>query len=82
MNKETKEVGVALALAGLLAVGTGIGIYNIDRGAKEAKRECLDTGQIDERGQKLEAFVVGQGCERFLATNRRLYYPYRPMGGW
>ena len=74
------KVGIALAIAGL-GIGTIVAVYKLDEQARGDKKECVDMGQIDERGQKLENFVSGQGCERFLKTNRRIYIPQR-TGAW
>lgn len=75
-----ESVLLSAAAIGLLVIAT-IAMF---REYHDKRQRCIDEGQINAVGQKLEGFEKGRGCERFLADRKETYYyniPYR-IGSW
>lgn len=81
-SKDNRDLSIALAVAITVIVGTGFLIHKIGEEAKEAKRECITSGQISDQGEQLEGFLDGKGCERFLVNRQPKIYDYPHIGVW
>ncbi|EKD90840.1 MAG: hypothetical protein ACD_30C00081G0011 [uncultured bacterium] len=72
-----------IAIAGLAILTTSFGLklmVDTDRQMQEDKKVCIEAGQIDQKGNRLDGFIEGRGCERFF-PKQIIFYPYG-MGGW
>ena len=73
-SRHTDDLVIGILGAALFAVGTVVGIQSVKE-YREVRSECISSLQIDEQGNKLEGFVVGKGCERFL-QGRAINYSF------